>query len=138
MGTSATLQFVASGFLVVLLALSLLWAVSVLIGRAFARRDATPTQARPAPDAPAGRPIPAGHVAAIAAAVAALTDGRGRVVTIRAPVPLAGAWTNEGRGDQAASHRVRWDWAVPGPPHVEHPITKATGGSQPERNKGGA
>ena len=127
-----TLQFVAAGFLVVLLALALLWAVSALIGRLFSARGEAPAAATPkAPAPPPARGIPPAHVAAISAVVAAITDGRGRIVTVRAPAHLNGGWASEGRWDQLASHRVRWDWAVPGPPHVEHPVN-AQGGNKPD------
>ncbi|MCK9258700.1 MAG: OadG family transporter subunit [Azoarcus sp.] len=119
------LTFILSGFSVVLIALALLWLVSALIGRLFAfatsRPPAAAAVAPPAPDAtPAVTGIPAAHVAAITAAVAVMTGGRGRVIAVRAPAHLAVTWAREGRTEQFSSHRVRWDWALPGPPHVDH------------------
>jgi len=122
-GTGEALSFIATGFMVVMLALALLWLVSAAIGRAFAAGAAKPSAAAPAP---AGRDAPpAAHLAAISAAVAVLTGGRGRIVSVHAPAHVADAWVNEGRSDQLSSHRVRWDWEMPGPPHVEHPIAQA-------------
>lgn len=120
------LGFVLSGFALVLATLALLWMVSAAIGRVFATttRHAMRTAAPP-PDQRSAMPtIPFTHVAAIAAAVAVVTDGRGRVVTVRAPGHLAAGWSHEGRSDHASSHgnRVRWDWAMPGPPHTDHDL----------------
>ena len=120
-----TLPLIGSGFLVVLLALALLWLVSALIGRLFATAK-LPAPARRTATQPRAPGIPPAHLAAIAAAVAAMTDGRGRVVTVWAPAHLTGSWASEGRSDQLGSHRVRWDWAVPGPPHVEHGVAADT------------
>ncbi|AWI78266.1 hypothetical protein CEW87_02210 [Parazoarcus communis] len=125
MSVTDTLAFILTGFSVVLIALSLLWLVSALIGRLFAvaapRPSAVaavaPLAAGPSPAAPG---IPAAHVAAITAAVAVMTGGRGRVVSVRAPAHLAVTWAREGRTEQFSSHRVRWDWAIPGPPHVDY------------------
>ncbi|AWK89371.1 OadG family transporter subunit [Azospirillum thermophilum] len=122
--------FILGGFTVVMGILALLYGVMALIGRAFVGRGQQPAPApaaRPAaaPAAPPG--IPPHHLAAIAAAVAAVTGGRGRVLRVTAPPHKATSWALHGRSEQFASHRVRWDWAVPGPPHIEppHPIPAA-------------
>lgn len=126
-----SLAFILSGFTVVLVALSLLWMVCALTGQVLARGAGRKTPAAP-PPAPAtpGTPgtqpptgIPPAHVAAISAAIAAMTGGRGRIVSVRAPAHLASSWAREGRTEQFSSHRVRWDWAVTGPPHIDHDAT---------------
>lgn len=134
------LEFILSGFSVVLTALAMLWLVSAIMGLAFSaigRRheralSAAPAVAlstsAPAPAIEAG--IPAAHVAAISAAVAVLTSGRGRVVSVAAPGHVSAAWAREGRTEQFSSHRVRWDWAIPGPPHVVQNV-KAPGLTPP-------
>lgn len=112
------LSFILGGLAVVIGILALLWGVMELVGRVFIGRETVrPT---PLPATPAGR-VPAHHLAAIAAAVAAITDGRGRVVRVTAAPHRAHAWAQHGRTEQFASHRVRWSWAVPGPPHRESP-----------------
>lgn len=117
-----SLAFVLVGFAVVLIALVMLWGVSSLIGRNFRRFGSTPSRpGKPVekgliPHAPPETTIPPDHIAAIAAAVAELTDGRGRIVSVLAPAQVFTQWAQEGRTEQFSSHRVRWDWAVPGPP----------------------
>lgn len=125
MNMTDTLTFIVSGFAIVMLALALLWMVSAVIGRVFARsasRLATPpvraTSALPASVEPIPSTrtcIPPAHLAAISAAVAVMTGGRGQVVSVRAPAHLSGEWAREGRTDQFSSHRVRWDWDVAAP-----------------------
>lgn len=122
MNMTDTLTFIASGFAIVMLALALLWLVSAVIGIVFARVTHLPSQpATPAPSAPVGPTpaaragIPPAHLAAISAAVAVMTGGRGQVVSARAPAHLSGEWAREGRTDQFSSHRVRWDWDVAAP-----------------------
>lgn len=112
-----SLVFIGTGFAVVVVALAALWILSAMVGRVFAGARAAASPAVAAPDVAPG--IPPMHLAAIVAAVSASTGGRGRVLRVRAPAHLSGAWASEGRADQLASHRVRWDWALPGPPHVE-------------------
>ncbi|WP_109107755.1 hypothetical protein [Azospirillum sp. TSO35-2] len=107
--------FILGGFAVVMGTLALLHGVMALIGRAFVGRE---PPAAPSPP-PAG--IPPHHLAAIAAAVATITGGRGRVLRVTAPAHMAAGWTQHGRTEQFASHRVRWGWAVPGPPHADNP-----------------
>lgn len=128
--------FILSGFAVVMGALTMLWLVSASMGRLFTVINrasvAKPAAAAPAPVAQPGfaTGIPAGHIAAITAAVAVLTSGRGRVVQVRAPAHVSAVWAQSGRTEQFSSHRVRWDWAIPGPPHVEQDVA-AVGTSQP-------
>ncbi len=132
-----SILFILSGFAVVLLALGMLWSVSALIGRIFVKvcsdRPAgaasaaavgqTGASTAPSPlssPSSSARTIPAAHLAAISAAVAEITHGRGRVVSVLAPAQVFTSWAQEGRTEQFSSHRVRWDWAVSGPPHVSN------------------
>lgn len=129
------LVFILSGFAVVMSTLALLWGAMAAIGHLFiARADAAARTAKapaavpdrpkapaPATDAPNASGVPAHHLAAIAAAVAAMTGGRGHVTRVTAMPHRSQAWQQQGRTEQFASHRVRWDWAVPGPPHIDAP-----------------
>ena len=125
-----SLAFILSGFTVVLVALSLLWAVSALTGRLLAlgaRSKPTPPAAVPAKARSEPAPsIPPAHLAAISAAVAVITGGRGRIVSVHVPAHLSSAWTGEGRTEHSSSHRVRWDWAVTGPPHPDQNATTSS------------
>jgi len=112
--------FVLGGFTVVMSILALLAGAVALLGRLFTARQKAPPVPAPAPAAPG---IPPHHLAAIAAAVAAITDGRGRVVHVAAPPHRAPAWAQHSRAVEFASHRVRWDWTVAGPPHLDPPPT---------------
>lgn len=141
-----SIVFILSGFAVVLLALGMLWSVSALIGRIFVKLSSdrpagaasasaaaaaaaagqTDASTAPSPPTPLSSPsssartIPAAHLAAISAAIAEITHGRGRVVSVLAPAQVFTSWAQEGRTEQFSSHRVRWDWAVSGPPHVSN------------------
>lgn len=110
------LPLILGGLVVVMGALALLWGATALVGRLFAAR---PTAAVPDPP-PSAAAVPPHHLAAIAAAVAAMTGGRGRVVRVTAAPHRAQGWSQQARAEHAAGHRVRWDWAVPGPPHIDH------------------
>ena len=72
----------------------------------------------------------------ITAAVAAVTDGRGRVVSVRAPAHLASAWASEGRADQLASHRLRWNWEATTTRCTDHPGTARPAKTEPGDRKG--
>lgn len=119
------LTFILSGFGVVLLVLAALWLTTALVGRVFAAAGeraapgAAPTPA--APPTPVFEGVPPGHVAAISAAVAVLTGGRGRVVSVTAPPHRVPAWAQEGRSEQFAGRRVRRAWARPGPTQSSSP-----------------
>jgi hypothetical protein len=54
--------------------------------------------------------VPAAHVAAIAAAVAVATSGRGRVVRVVAPAHGAAGWVGAGRTQHAHRHPIRAGW----------------------------
>ncbi|MGC2855090.1 OadG family transporter subunit [Novispirillum sp. DQ9] len=112
------LTFILSGFGVVMLVLAALWLTTAAVGRAFAAveaRSVAAPAAAPAAAAPVFEGVPPQHVAAISAAVAVLTGGRGRVVSVSAPPHRVAAWAHQGRSEQFASRRVRRDWARPGP-----------------------
>lgn len=101
-----------TGFLLVILTLTMMWGMTALIGRFFIGRENRTTSA-PAPaieaaPAPAPAPVPDGLtpqlVAVIAAAVAAVVKQPHAVVAIR---PADGDWSREGRRQIFASKRVR-------------------------------
>ncbi|MGQ9365064.1 OadG family transporter subunit [Azospirillum sp. ST 5-10] len=110
--------FILTGFATVMAVLALLWGVLALIGRIFIARAAATLPAPAAPAVPAATApgVPAHHLAAIAAAVTAITDGRGRVVRVQAAAHQSAGWARHGRTEQFAGHRVRWGWA----PHAPH------------------
>ncbi|MEX0325870.1 MAG: OadG family protein [Puniceicoccaceae bacterium] len=112
-----------TGFLVVLFALTLLWAITTILGKVFSRMEGL-TQAEEenigleAEEEPEGvaapAPLPVAAVAggpsdeevvAITAVVSALMGRRSRIVSIRS----GGAkdWNREGRREHFASHRIR-------------------------------
>ncbi len=114
------LVFILQGFGLVLAVLALLWLISAVLGRVFMARSrptpavaATPSAAgaEPAPAPQAGPPT--AHLVAIAAAVAAVTSGRGRVVRVVAPAHGAVGWVRTGRDQHAHGHRTRVGWRVP-------------------------
>lgn len=122
-----SIAFIVVGFAVVLGALVMLWGVSSLMGRIFvhaASVRAHPNQRVDTAPAPAASPlqdaIPPAHLVAIAAAVAELTNGRGRIVSVLAPAQVFTHWAREGRTEQFSSHRVRWDWTVPRPSQADN------------------
>ncbi|MFA7428873.1 MAG: OadG family transporter subunit [Rhodospirillaceae bacterium] len=124
------LVFIFSGFGVVMLVLAALWMITAAVGKlfiAYEARQAVPVAPAPAaPAAPAG--VPGHHLVAIAAAVAAMTGGQGRVVRISAPAHQAIAWAHEGRSAQFAGRKARRDWARPGPRTPESPATSNSKG----------
>jgi len=113
------LVFIVQGFGLVVGVLALLWLISAVLGRVFTaaerRRAAEPTPASssavgaaPGPAVSAG--VPPAHVAAIAAAVAVATSGRGRVVRVVAPAHGASGWVGSGRSQHGHGHRIRAGW----------------------------
>lgn len=108
------LIFILTGFGIVIAVLTFLWAVCVLVG--WLHKDRRPpmpaSSERPGP---AEAPVPAAHLAAISAAIAAVLPGRHRIIKVYAPGHKSSAWIEEGRFEISSSHRVRWDWAAPGP-----------------------
>jgi len=108
------LAFILTGFGIVIAVLCFLWLVCVLVG--WLHRDRRPPVSveKEAPG-PAHSPIPGAHLAAISAAIAEMFPGRHRIVHVYAPGHKAMGWVDEGRFEISTSHRVRWDWASPGP-----------------------
>ncbi|MGC9451909.1 MAG: hypothetical protein ACP5I4_10735 [Oceanipulchritudo sp.] len=105
---AATHPFVHSlehvlGFLIVLVALTLLWTLTALIGRFFIGREAA------APASGSGPPAEEGpseeEVAAITAAVMSLIGSRSRIVSIRSS--RTQDWSREGRREHFSSHKIR-------------------------------
>lgn len=104
------LELILTGVAVVMSVLLLLWAVSAALGFLLRLRVDPEEKARPKREPPPHAGIPPHHVAAITAAVAAMTPGAFRIVNVRAPALVATTWAEEGRYAQTTGHRVRWDW----------------------------
>jgi hypothetical protein len=111
MSFAATSLFVSSlehivGFLVVLFALGLLWAITTLIGKLFARLETTdPGPALEAVDPPMEGGPTEEEVVAIAATISLLMGRRSRIVSLRSGTTKD--WNREGRREHFASHRIR-------------------------------
>ena len=135
------LELVALGFTVVVMVLIALWGTTAAVGQVFIRnaraeaaakeraaQAAQVPQTRPAgasgPETATASGIPPHHLAAIGAAVAAMSGGRYRVVNVDIPPHAMPAWINEGRFEHMSSHggRAGAGWMQAGPPHVDHPI----------------
>lgn len=108
------LAFILIGFGIVIAVLSFLWLVCFVVGW-FHRDKSRPSPVSSEQPGPAESPIPSAHLAAISAAVSVLLPGRYRIVRVYAPGHKAFGWAEEGRYQISTSHRVRWDWSVPGP-----------------------
>lgn len=95
-----------TGFILVLVALGMLWALTVLIGQFFKGAPVpTPGRAAAAPAAAASEAaLSEEEVVAITASVAMLFGQRSRIVSIRSS---AHDWNREGRREHFASHRIR-------------------------------
>jgi sodium pump decarboxylase gamma subunit len=95
------------GFVIVMLALTVLWGLTALMSRLVARLERPPpaTAATPAPmPAVAAAAADPGEevIAVVAAAVAVLLDRPHRILHV---LPLPSAWGRQGRLDGHASHR---------------------------------
>jgi hypothetical protein len=90
-----------TGFFVVLIALMLLWGLTLLLGVIFGR---SPEPAA-VPVAGPAEEIDEEEVAAIAATVCCLMGRRSRIVSIRSAT--AKDWNREGRREHFASHKIR-------------------------------
>ncbi len=100
-----------AGFVIVMLALTVLWGLTALMGRIFSRRAARsgqavtlPRAAAPATPGPAADGLTDDEIVVVAAAVAAMFGGRHRVVSVR---PVHSSWGDQGRREIHASHRIR-------------------------------
>jgi len=103
------LAFIGSGFAIVIAVLASLWGVCVLVGLGFKDRKSNTAQKQEPFEG-----VPPQHVAAISAVLAQVMDSPYRVVSVSAPAHRSLAWEEEGRFEQAAAHRVRWNWnAIP-------------------------
>ena len=95
-----------AGFVIVMLALCLLWLVTALIGRVFATKTQAPAttriEARQKSDT---QPAPVSdEVVAVYAAAAAMLDERARIISVTS---RSSYWGTQGRRDIHASHRIR-------------------------------
>ena len=94
------------GFALVLIALTSLWALTLLIGQYFKSRQAPPAAAAASSAPPIlgeGEPSEE-EVVAISACIALIAGRRSRVVSIRSS---ARDWNREGRREHFASHKIR-------------------------------
>lgn len=92
------------GFLIVLMALTLLWGATALMGKLFAA-FAPKAEAKPAPMAAfATSEEEDEDLVVVATAVAQMLDERHRIVSIR---PQASSWGQQGRREIHASHNIR-------------------------------
>jgi len=112
MNLAATHPFISSlehilGFFLVLVALLILWSLTLLLGQFFkgqaAAAAAASTQESAPPDQEDEGPSEE-EVAAIAATVVCLMGRRSRIVSIRS---TAKDWSREGRREHFASHKIR-------------------------------
>jgi hypothetical protein len=95
-----------AGFLVVLVALTLLWILTATIGKIFLKMglvSPAPGQTHAAPDGEDGPGEE--EVAAIAACVVAILGRRSRIVSIRRG--RSTDWNREGRREHFSSRRIR-------------------------------
>lgn len=93
------------GFLLVLLALTSLWAITLLIGQFFKGRQAPVSASVSSAPPILGEGEPSEEeVVAISACVALIAGRRSRVVSIRSS---ARDWNREGRREHFASHKIR-------------------------------
>ncbi|MEO1090729.1 MAG: OadG family transporter subunit [Pseudomonadota bacterium] len=127
--------FSLSGFGLVMLVLSALWITCALLGLILGPRSkpAAPKVASPPPapsPSPVAKGVPAAHVAAITAAVAAVTGGRARVVRVLAPAHGTTDWGQAGRHQLMANRRVRGGWAPIPAVSQKTSLISPTGGSR--------
>jgi len=116
------LELLSVGIIVVMAVLALLWAACAAVGIAFRMVDAwkkaadanKSAAAAPVPSVPAAPAASAGipphHLAAIAAATAAVMDRPYRIVRVWAPVAPGSDWSNQARLQTFHSHRRQGDW----------------------------
>lgn len=89
------------GFILVLVALSLLWVITAGLGAFFAKKTAEPELTSDWVDSSGPTEE---EVAAITAVIMSLMGPRGQIVSIRSN---AKDWNREGRREHFASHRLR-------------------------------
>jgi glutaconyl-CoA/methylmalonyl-CoA decarboxylase subunit delta len=96
-----------TGFVIVMLALTVLWGLTALMGKIVARFDKTPAKPAAVPVPAASAPVAEAiddDLVVVAAAAAAMLDARHRIVAVR---PQVSSWGQQGRRDIHASHRIR-------------------------------
>ena len=113
------LEIILTGFVVVMLALAILWAACALIGSFFIRQDKNGSGSGGGSNAPKVPPraavasragVPPHHLAAIAAAVAATLGAGYRVTRVAAPPHKVSEWPLEGRIKAFSGHNTRNGW----------------------------
>jgi len=94
------------GFIVVMVALGLLYTLTAVLGRYFIGREAARAKAPQAqPAVTGGEDLTDEEIVAITACAALVMGQRSRVVSIRSSSPKD--WSREGRREHFASHRIR-------------------------------
>lgn len=120
------LTFILTGFALVITVLAFLWLVCVIVGFLLRERSRPASAETGAPE-DTSTPVPAHHLAAISTALAAMIPGPYRIVRVQVPGHITPGWLEQGRIQILASHRVRWDWATPGPGAIGKPVTSGKG-----------
>nr|WP_320143769.1 OadG family transporter subunit [uncultured Cohaesibacter sp.] len=114
------LEIIVTGFLVVMLALAILWAACSLVGSFFIRQEKNNSGTGGKDHAPKVPPraavasragVPPHHLAAIAAAVAATLGAGYKVTRVAAPPHKVSEWPLEGRISSFSGHNTRNGWA---------------------------
>jgi len=104
------MNFLVTGFGVVMFALALLWFCTAIMGKVFTAIKAKP-QAAPVPAAAAAAPAPAQDdtklIAVISAAVHHAVGGGFRVTKVVRTSSNSTNWSAEGRRQHHGSHRIR-------------------------------
>ncbi len=131
----AGLEILVVGIIVVMAVLMLLWVSCAIMGFAFrtveARQKAADAAraAKTLAEADTGATrsasvsgsiggtagVPPHHLAAIAAATAAVLEGPYRITRVWAPPPQTAEWSNQARLQTFNSHRRQGDWGRPVP-----------------------
>ncbi len=94
--SAANVEIILTGFGVVMGALTVLWAITALVGQVMIRAGRAAPAPAPAP-ARTEPGIPAHHLVAIAAAVDAVLDRPHRIVAVEAPAHRVAGWARQGR-----------------------------------------
>ena len=94
--SAANVEIILTGFAVVMGALTVLWAITALVGQVMIRAGRTKSTAAPVP-ASTEPGIPAHHLVAIVAAVDAVFDRPHRIVAVEAPPHRVAGWARQGR-----------------------------------------
>lgn len=93
-----------TGFVIVMLALTVLWGLTAFMGRRFTAAAAKAPAPKPV-SVPEAAPSEADDdLVVVAAAAAVMLESSHRIVAVR---PVVSSWGQQGRRDIHASHRIR-------------------------------